>query len=96
MIDQKRRASISIMSNIAEGFERGSNTEFIQYLFIAKGSCGEVRAQLTIASDQKYIDDKTYEYLYDLYRIINKMLSNFISYLKRSNYKGTKYKNQPA
>lgn len=96
LVDQIRRASVSIMSNIAEGFERGSNTEFIQYLFIAKGSCGEVRAQLSIASDQKYIDERTYEDLHDQCRIINKMLSNFISYLKRSNYKGTKYKNQPA
>lgn len=49
------------MSNIAEGFERGSTTEFVQFLYIAKGSCGEVRAQLMIAADQEYIQQGEYE-----------------------------------
>ena len=52
LIDQIRRAAVSVMSNIAEGFERGSNTEFIQFLYIAKGPCGEVRTQLYAALDQ--------------------------------------------
>jgi len=52
--DQIRRASVSILSNIAEGFERGGDKEFSQFLAIAKGSCGEVRAQLYIALDQKF------------------------------------------
>lgn len=53
LVDQIRRASISIMSNVAEGFERGTNKEFIQFLYISKGSSGEIRAQLTIAFDQQ-------------------------------------------
>src|SRR6266498_2418755 len=55
LVDQIRRAAVSVLSNIAEGFERGSYTEFIQFLYIAKGSCGEVRAQLYIARDQEYL-----------------------------------------
>ncbi len=90
LVDQIRRASVSIMSNIAEGFERGTNTEFIQFLYIAKGSCGEVRAQLMIALDQKYIDENTYQSLVDHCRRISGMISNLITYLK-----GSKFKRQP-
>jgi len=53
--DQMRRAAISVMANIADGFERGGNAEFIQFLSVAKGSAGEVEAQLYVALDQKYI-----------------------------------------
>ena len=56
--DQIRRASVSIMSNIAEGYERGGNQELMQFLSIAKGSCGEVRCQLYVAIDQKYLDKR--------------------------------------
>ncbi|RLB03623.1 MAG: four helix bundle protein [Deltaproteobacteria bacterium] len=96
LVDQIRRASVSIMSNIAEGFERGTNTEFIQFLFIAKGSCGEVRAQLTIAHDQRYISKDTYQALVDSCRRISGMLSNLITYLKGSPYRGTKHKKPPV
>lgn len=61
--DQIRRASVSIMSNIAEGFERDGKGEFLQILAVAKGSSGEVRAQLYIALDQDYLDKNTFETL---------------------------------
>lgn len=90
--DQIRRASVSILSNIAEGFERGGNKEFIQFLYTAKGSCGEVRAQLYIARDQKYITEDQFQSLSRQSLRISKMLAGFIAYLKRSPYKGTKHK----
>ena len=90
LVDQIRRACVSIMSNIAEGFERGSKKEFIQYLYIAKGSCGEVRAQLQIARDQNYLVNDEYEIMCDLCRKTSGMISNFIAYLQGSDYKGEK------
>ena len=91
LVDQIRRASVLIMSNIAEGFERGAKTEFIQFLFIAKGSCGEVRAQLQIATDQGYISNREFEQMNDLARRISGMLSNFIAHLQKSDYPGEKF-----
>jgi four helix bundle protein len=88
--DQIRRAAVSIMSNIAEGFERGSNKEFIQFLYIAKGSAGEVRAQLYVALDQGYIDRKNFTSLNRDAAEISRMISGFITYLSRSNFKGGK------
>jgi S23 ribosomal protein. len=93
--DQIRRASVSIMSNIAEGYERGGNQELLQFLSIAKGSCGEVRCQLYVAVDQKYIDNKEGAQLVDHCKKISIMINNFMEYLKRSHFKGPKYK-QPV
>ncbi len=60
LVNQIRRASVSILSNIVEGFERNGDKEFIQFLTIAKGSCGEVRAQLYVALDQNYVDEEQF------------------------------------
>lgn len=90
LVDQVRRAAVSIMSNIAEGFERGTKTEFIHFLYIAKGSCGEVRAQVQIAADQKYLTKILFEQLYNQCKLISGMISNFIAHLQTSNYQGEK------
>ena len=65
LVDQIRRASISILSNIAEGFERGKRTEFHQYLVVAKGSCAEVRSQLYVALNVGYLGQKEFNRLSD-------------------------------
>ena len=90
LVDQVRRASVSIISNIAEGFERGTNAEFVQFLFIAKGSCGEVRAQVSVAFDQKYISKKDFEDLTDCCRRISAMLANLITYLRQPRLSGSR------
>jgi four helix bundle protein len=91
LVDQMRRAATSVMFNIAEGFERGTKTEFIQFLYIAKGSCGEVRAQLQIAVDQKFISLAEHNRLLDLAKLIGGMLSNFIAHLQKTGYQGEKF-----
>jgi four helix bundle protein len=79
--DQIQRASISIMNNIAEGFERKSNKELIQFLYIAKGSCAEVRSMLLLGKDLKYLNIDEYKKLNDLSLDISKLLSGFIKTL---------------
>jgi four helix bundle protein len=91
--DQMRRAAVSIMSNIAEGFERGGNQEFIQFLYIAKASCGELRSELYVAVDQEYVDQKTANALLISLRRLSVMIKHLIDHLKRSTIRGPKYGN---
>ena len=90
---QQIRASVgSIMDNIAEGFERNGNKEFVQFLYIAKGSCGEVRSQIIRASDVGFLNKEITLDLYNQSITLSREISTLIKVLKTSEYKGTKYK----
>jgi four helix bundle protein len=90
--DQLRKAAVSILSNIAEGFERGGDQEFLQFLAVAKGSCGEVRAQLYVALDQGYLPRDRFESLTALTNEISRLISGFMQYLRQSSFRGNKYR----
>ena len=90
--DQIRRASVSVMSNIAAGFERDGKREFLQFLAMAKGSVGEVRAQLYVALDQAYITNDTFMGLNNQARETGRLLAGLIQYLRQSSIRGAKYK----
>jgi len=90
--DQIQRAGVSIMSNIAEGFERGGSREFAQFLSIAKGSTGEVRSQLYVALDQEYVTQSEFERLIAGVNETARMISGLMSYLRGSAIKGVKYR----
>lgn len=81
---QIRRASISVSSNIAEGFERNTDNEFKHFLYIAKGSAGEVRSQIYLAFDLNYIDKQTYQSLLKNVSTISKIISGLIKYLEKT------------
>ncbi len=92
LIGQIEGSSGSIMDNIAEGFERGTRAEFIQFLGYSKGSCGEFRSQLYRALDRKYITQIEIEELFVLATRISAMIQKFIEYLQKTEVKGVRKK----
>lgn len=91
LLRQIRRCAISIPSNIAEGFERSGNKEFVNFLSIAKGSNGELQAQLILAKDLGYISEVTFSDCITLSKEVGKIIIGLIKYLKTSNQRGYKF-----
>ena len=81
--DQIRRASMSMMANIAEGFSRRSNREFAQFLFVAKASAAETQSHLYVALDQGYLNEKQFRFLYERTETYARQVSALITYLLR-------------
>jgi four helix bundle protein len=96
LCNQIRRAAVSVMSNIAEGYERSGRGEFVQFLAVAKGSAGEVRSHLYVALDQGYISEVAFKELSGLAARVSRMVSGLMDYLCRSGIKGTKYKQRAS
>jgi four helix bundle protein len=91
LVDQIRRAAVSVVSNFAEGFERDGKAEFIQFLSYAKGSAGEIKAQLLVALDQNYLTKEEHDRLRDLSDTTSRLLGGLMSYLRKSDIKGAKF-----
>lgn len=90
-VQQIHASAGSVMDNIAEGFERDGNKEYVNFLYIAKGSCGEVRSQIIRASDVSFIDKETATRLYNDCINLSKAISAFINSIKSSSYRGVKH-----
>ena len=89
--DQIRRAGVSSMSNIAEGFEREGNKEFIQFLTQSKGSTGEIKSQLYVALDARFISQEDFHKTYHLADETGRLLGGFMRYLRTSALRGRKF-----
>ena len=90
--DQIQRASVSTMANVSEGFERGGDKEFTQFLSTSKGSCGEVKSHLYVALDQGYLTSASFDQLYGQASEVSRLLSGFMTYLRESDLRGRKYR----
>jgi len=93
--DQIQRASVSVVSNIAEGFESGTKQEFLNYLYIAKASAGEVRAQLYVAHDIGYVNIETFKHLNMCAEECSRLIASFAKKLKAGGRDGLQWKREP-
>lgn len=96
LTNQLRRAAVSVMANIAEGFERGSNSEFIQFLFMARASNAEVRSHLYVALDLNYASESEIEEIREYSERLSRRIKTLIDYLKHSDMKGHKFHEESA
>jgi len=90
--DQVRRAAMSVTANIAEGFERDGNREFVQFLSSSKGSCGELQDHLYTALDEKYITKEDFNQLYGQAAEVAALIAGFMKYLKQTELRGNKFR----